>query len=267
MKSTRTMRTVLRAATFAVILGLAGFAIYETVEAPGNQLFGQTLVRGAPTVREVALTFDDGPNPPYTDRILDVLQEEHVPATFFLVGRAVVAYPATVRRIVRDGNAVGNHTWDHAHLIVETSPAIRAELERTSAAIERVAGVRPTFMRPPFGARDFAVIGEAHKLGYRVVMWSVPLADDWQQPGYATIARRVVDSVSDGSIIVLHDGNRGIVCARVAHPAAHLCDREQDVAATRTIVDTLRARGYRFVTIPQLVADDHVMRTAFRLTR
>jgi peptidoglycan/xylan/chitin deacetylase (PgdA/CDA1 family) len=245
----------LRIAIFTASLALASYASYEALEAPGNQLFGRTIVQGAPTVREVALTFDDGPNPPYTERILDVLKSEHVPATFFLVGRAVVAYPNTVRRIVREGHAVGNHTWDHGHLIVESPNALRSELSRTSDAIERVAHVRTTLMRPPFGARDFAVIAAAQALGYRVVMWSVPLPKDWDQPGDATIAKRVVDNVSDGSIIVLHDGNRGLLCGRAPRLPAKICDRRQDVAATREIVDTLRARGYRFVTIPKLVAD------------
>jgi peptidoglycan/xylan/chitin deacetylase (PgdA/CDA1 family) len=99
-------------------------------------------------------------------------------------------------------------------------------------------------------------------------MWSVPLPKDWEQPGDATIAKRVVDNVADGSIIVLHDGNEGILCAR-DHRPAHDCDRNQDVAATREIVDTLRARGFRFVTIPQLIADadradEHAKRMAAR---
>jgi peptidoglycan/xylan/chitin deacetylase (PgdA/CDA1 family) len=257
-------------ALLAAVLGLAGYEAYEALEAPGNQLFGKTLVHGAPTVREVALTFDDGPNPPYTERILDVLHRERVRATFFLVGRAVVAYPDTVRRIVREGHAVGNHTWDHGHLIVESAATVRAELVRTSDAIERVAHVRTTLMRPPYGGRDFSVVAAAHALGYRVVMWSVPLPKDWEQPGDATIVRRVVDNVADGSIIVLHDGNRGLLCGRDARIAASACDRGQEVAATREIIDTLRARGYRFVTIPQLVADadrapaSRVTRTAAR---
>ncbi|MBC5799241.1 MAG: polysaccharide deacetylase family protein [Candidatus Eremiobacteraeota bacterium] len=250
----RLLRPAALVASCLAALGCAGFAAYEVVEAPGNQLFGATLVRGAPTVREVALTYDDGPNPPYTDRILDVLRSEHVPATFFLVGRAVVAYPQTVRRIVREGHVIGNHSWDHAHLIVETNAAVRTELSRTDAAIERVAGVRPDLMRPPFGARDFAVIDQAHALGYRVVMWSVPLAADWEQPGDATIAARVLAHITDGSIIVLHDGNRGILCGRGRPVPPRVCDREQDVAATRTIIERLRTRGYRFVTIPQLIA-------------
>jgi len=264
----RALRPVALILSCVVALGLTGFAAYEAAEAPSNQLFGATLVRGAPTVREVALTYDDGPNPPYTDRILDVLRAEHVPATFFLVGRAVVAYPQTVRRIVRDGDVIGNHSWDHAHLIVETNAAVRTELDRTNAAIQRVAGVRPDLMRPPFGARDFAVIDEAHALGYRVVMWSVPLPADWEQPGDATIAARVLTNVTDGSIIVLHDGNRGILCGR-GRAAPRVCDREQDVAATRTIIERLRAQGYRFVTIPQLISDAgrRVTRTAFRADR
>ncbi len=248
-------RTWSRAVLLSLALSLSGYVTYEALEAPANQLFGKTLVRGAPTVPEVALTFDDGPNPPYTERILDVLHQERVPATFFLVGRAVVAYPGTVRRIVRDGHAVGNHTWDHGHLIVETPAAVRAELTRTSDAIERIAHVRTTLMRPPFGGRDFAVVAAAHTLGYRVVMWSVPLPRDWEQPGDATIVRRVVDNVVDGSIIVLHDGNRGLLCGRDARVPLSECDRRQEVAATREIVRTLHERGYRFVTIPQLVAD------------
>jgi peptidoglycan/xylan/chitin deacetylase (PgdA/CDA1 family) len=245
----------LRLLVLAVGFALAVYVAFENVEAPGNQLFGKTLVRGAPTQHEVALTFDDGPNPPYTERILDVLDAEHVHATFFVVGRAAEAYPATLRRIVRDGDALGNHTWDHPHLIVQSRAAMRAELLRTDAAIVRATGVHTHLMRPPFGLRDFAVIAEAHRLGYRVVMWSVPLPKDWEQPGDTTIARRVVDNVADGSIVVLHDGNRGLLCGRDPRTPARECNREQEIGATREIVEALRARGYRFVTIPQLIAD------------
>jgi len=244
----------LRVALTVALLAVCAYLGYKIVEDPGSQLFGRTIVAGAADSREVALTFDDGPNPPYTDRILDVLRAEHVHATFFLVGRAVVNYPATVRRIVAEGNALGNHTWDHSHLLVQSRSAMRSELRRTDDAIFRITGVHTRLMRPPFGARDFAVIDEAKAEGYAVVMWSVPLPKDWEQPGDATIAERVVDNVADGSIIVLHDGNRGILCARERLPAQE-CDRNQDVAATREIIDTLRSRGFRFVTIPQLIAD------------
>ena len=255
----------------AALVVAAGYVAYKVAEDPGSQLWGATVVAGPADEREVALTFDDGPNPPYTDRILDVLKDEGVRATFFVVGRAVAANPATVRRIAREGHALGNHTWDHPHMLMLSRAAMRAQLKRTDDAIFAAAGVRTRLMRPPFGARDFAVIDEAKAEGYRVVMWSVPLPKDWEMPGDATIASRVVDHVGDGSIIVLHDGNRGLRCGPKP-PAAPLetCDRAQDVAATRRIIDTLRARGYRFVTIPQLLADtarDAAKHTVARSTR
>jgi peptidoglycan/xylan/chitin deacetylase (PgdA/CDA1 family) len=234
-------------------LVLCGFAGYELFEQPTNQLFGHTVTRGPSNQRVVALTFDDGPNPPYTNRILDVLQQQHVHATFFLVGRAVQAYPSVVQREIREGHAVGNHTWDHPHLIVMRPSNIRSTLQRTDDAIYAAAHVRTHLMRPPFGARDWIVLQQARKLGYTVVMWSVPLARDWEYPPARVIAQRVVPRVADGSIVVLHDGNRGQLCA-IKHLNPHVCDRTQDIEATRLIVQELKARGFRFVTIPQLIA-------------
>lgn len=253
----------------ATFLGLGSYLGYTAVEAPGNQMFGKTVVNGPSDVREVALTFDDGPNPPYTDRILDVLRAEQVHATFFVVGRAAKAYPDTLRRIVREGHAIGNHTWDHSHLVVQTKDKVGNELRRTDETIYEITGIHTRLMRPPFGARDFVVIDEAQALGYTVVMWSVPLPNDWERPGDDAIAQRVIGKVKDGAIIVLHDGNRGIVCD-LSKAVAHVCDRAQDVAATQTIVEALKAQGYRFVTIPELLADatrEPVTRTVARSIR
>lgn len=235
------------------LVGALGFGAYEAVEAPASQLFGKTVVDGPSDEKVVALTFDDGPNPPYTDRILDVLAAEHVRATFFLVGKAVVAYPGTAKREVREGDALGNHTWAHEHLIVMTRTQVRQSLQKTDDAIFRATGTRTHIMRPPFGSRDWFVLAVARKMGYTPVMWSVPLVGDWEYPPADVIAQRVLGNVRDGSIIVLHDGDRGLVCAQ-QHLAAHVCDRSADIDATRTIVQTLKARGYRFVTIPELMA-------------
>jgi peptidoglycan-N-acetylglucosamine deacetylase len=242
------MRTLIVSA----LIALAGFWAYEIAEAPANQIFGKTLVSGPGDRRVVALTFDDGPNPPYTTAILSVLEEEHVHATFFLVGRAVAAYPDVVRREAHDGDALGNHTWSHGHMILWNAAQVRASLTQTDDAIYRAAGVRTRIMRPPFGARDWLVLDQAQRLGYTPVMWSVPLPNDWEQPPAQTVADRVVPYVRDGAIIVLHDGNRGIVCA-----PAHMngtCRRRTEIEATRLIIDRLRAQGYRFVTIPELLA-------------
>lgn len=240
---------------FAALIALAliAFVGYELFEQPTNQIFGRTVTEGPTNERVVALTYDDGPNPPYTSRILDVLEREHVHATFFLVGRAVQAYPAVVRREVRDGDAIGNHTWDHPHLIVMRRSKVRASLGKTDAAIYSAVHEHPHLMRPPFGARDWIVMQVARKMGYTVVMWSVPLARDWEYPPAKVIAQRVLPNVSDGSIIVLHDGNRGQLCA-AQHLNPHVCDRRADIEATRIIIDRLKREGYRFVTVPQLIA-------------
>lgn len=239
--------TVLAALTLLAVLA------YEVFEQPTNQIFGPTLTQGPFDEKVVALTYDDGPNPPYTQAILTVLERERVHATFFLVGRAVARYPEIVRREVRDGDAVGNHTWDHPHLVVMSPPQIRRSLERTERAIQRASGVRTKIMRPPFGARDWLVLQTATKMGYTVVMWSVPLARDWDYPTAGVIAKRIIPRVRDGSILVLHDGNRGQLCvAQRVNP--HVCDRSQDIEATRLIVEALKARGFRFVTIPELIA-------------
>jgi peptidoglycan-N-acetylglucosamine deacetylase len=108
-------------------------------------------------------------------------------------------------------------------------------------------------MRPPFGARDWLVLDQVRKLGYTPVMWSVPLAKDWEEPPAQTIVDRILPYVRDGSIIVLHDGNRGIVCT-TAHVAAKICDRHSEIEATRLIIERLRAQGYRFVTVPELLS-------------
>lgn len=246
----------MRAATIGTfclaLIAFVAFAAYEVAESPGSQIFGKTLVSGPRDERVVALTYDDGPNPPYTDAIIDVLREEQVHATFFVVGQAVQAYPGVVRREAHDGNAIGNHTWAHDHLVLDDSATLRETLEKTDRAIFAATGSHPRIMRPPYGGRDWLVLGEVRKLGYTPVMWSVPLAKDWEYPPAEVIAQRVLRYVTDGSIIVLHDGNRGIICKR-NHVSPHVCDRSADVEATRLIVQTLKRKGYRFVTIPELL--------------
>jgi peptidoglycan/xylan/chitin deacetylase (PgdA/CDA1 family) len=259
------LRFALRASIALMALALAAFELYEIAESPGSQLFGKTLVSGPRNERIVALTYDDGPNPPYTQRILHVLHQANVRATFFVVGRAVAAYPQIVRLEAQEGDAIGNHTWNHGHLVLYDDARLRRTLDRTDAAIYAATGRHTRIMRPPYGGRDWWVLDEVHKLGYTPVMWSVPLAKDWDYPPAAVIAARVLRYVRDGSIIDLHDGNRGLLCAR-SHLPAHLCDRSADVEATRIIVQALKRRGYRFVTIPQLLEIDRdaAMRTADR---
>jgi peptidoglycan-N-acetylglucosamine deacetylase len=222
----------------AVIVGLLWFLL----ENPYNQTFGNTVVDVPNSGKYVALTFDDGPNPPYTDEIVEYLHQQKVPATFFVVGMAVQKYPDSVKREVQYGDAIGNHSWDHSHLVLESRRHIARQLEMTDEAIASASGEHTRLFRPPFGARDYAVISVAHDLGYQVIMWSVPLARDWERPAPRVIADRIERYVTNGSIIVLHDGNKG-----------RGGDREPTVEATKLIVQDLRAKGYRFVTVPELM--------------
>ena len=235
------------------MLAVAVYAAYEFIEQPSNQIFGKTLTQGPAGEKIVALTYDDGPNPPYTTRILNVLERERVHATFFVVGRAVQAYPQVVRREARDGDAIGNHSWNHGHLIVDTPGAVTQSIQRTDSAIYAASGVHPKLFRPPFGSRDWIVMRAAQRMGYTVVMWSAPLPRDWEYPTAQQIAQRVLRVAGDGTILVLHDGNRGQLCAK-AHLNPHVCDRSADIAATQIVIDRLKRQGYRFVTIPQLIA-------------
>jgi peptidoglycan/xylan/chitin deacetylase (PgdA/CDA1 family) len=253
-------RQSLRVAIGIVVLTLLVFAGYELFEQPQNPIFGPAITQGPANEKLVALTYDDGPNPPYTNGILDVLKREHVHATFFLVGRAVAAHPDVVRREVAEGHAIGNHTWEHRHLIVMTPAQIKRSLAMTDDAIYKAVKARPRLMRPPFGARDWFVMRAVDAEKYQVVMWSVPLPKDWEYPAADVIAKRVLSHVRDGSIIVLHDGNRGLLCAQ-QHLNPRTCDRSRDIEATRLIVEALKARGFRFVTIPQLYAEIERNRT------
>jgi peptidoglycan/xylan/chitin deacetylase (PgdA/CDA1 family) len=174
-----------------------------------------------------------------------------------------------VRREAADGDAIGNHTWDHSHLIMLTPSQLRASMQRTDRVLRQITGRHTPLMRPPFGARDWLVMQTMQKMGYTVVLWNVPLPRDWENPPPVVIAQRVLSRVSDGAIIVLHDGNQGRLCGKGKNAySPQVCDRSQDVDATREIVQTLKHRGYRFVTIPQLIAmGKPVMHKHVRATR
>ena len=237
-----------RVARIAVALSLvvAGFfALYEFVDAPQSGWFGPALVRGHGRV--VALTFDDGPNPARTPALLDLLERERVPATFFVVGRAVAAHPDLVRRMLHDGDELGNHTQLHAHLNVLPPAAIRREILAADAAIVAAGGRAPAWLRPPFGARNAATFEVARALGKRVVLWSaMPPDAEFPDAGRAAAIERWLEGAGDGPIVVLHDGDRG----RDGSGGRSAEARDDTLAVIRSF----RARGYRFVTMSQLVA-------------
>lgn len=185
----------------------------------------------------VALTFDDGPDPRFTPAILDILRQEHVPATFFVVGRNALLYPDLVRQELADGHVVGNHTFDHLTLADAGPELIRSEIRMGQEAIQEAGGGTPTLFRPPDGLISAALPAVARELGYRVVLWSAAV-ENHTAPTPVLMVRRVLRLVRPGSIILLHDGR---------------LDRTRTVEALPLLIEQLKARGYFFATVPVIL--------------
>ena len=201
----------------------------------GCRSHGTQAYTHGPTRREVAIGFDDGPAAD-TSAFVTMLERAHAQATFFMIGEQVDAsYRQTLLRELRNGDVLGDHTFTHPDLLV--SGGVRAQLQRTIAAIRGLTGYTPCVFRPPYGAYDQSVIQGARSLGLATVLWNVDPAD-YTLPGVRAIEQRVLAQVQPGSIIISHDGGG---------------PRGQTLAAYPAIIATLRARGYRIVTIPQLL--------------
>ena len=231
----------LRALAALAIVSGGFFALYEVIEAPQSGAFEPVFVRGAG--HRVALTFDDGPTPGVTDRVLAQLERAHATATFFVVGRAVRAHPELVQRMVRDGFAVESHSDTHAHLNALAPSALAAELDRSIAAIERAGAPAPHWLRPPFGARDAAVIGAAQARGLRIVTWGPALLGEPQSSDLRAQAQALAARVHDGDVVLLHDGERG---------TGRRGERTWEADVTPHLVEALRARGFALVTLDRL---------------
>ena len=188
---------------------------------------------------EVALTFDDGPNPPYTGQILGILARYQVPATFFCVGLQASAHPADIARMAAAGHGLGNHTWSHPFLPDLTGAQLAAQLDRTDEAVARAAGGRePGLFRPPYGSRSPDVLRWLGDRGSPIVLWDVD-PSDWARPGAAVIAGRVLTQTRPGTIILMHDGGG---------------NRSQTVAALPLVIEGLLDRGFRFTLAADLLA-------------
>lgn len=221
---------------------VAGAVVTINAVRPDSNFYGPVVSYAGTSQKVVALTFDDGPYPPYTGAILDILRTYQVPATFFVIGQNVDKYPELVRREVAEGHEVGNHTYHHYDLLKTGRQNIAREIDLASDAIARAAGVRVTLLRPPHGFRDPAVMEAAEARHLAVVEWSV-MSRDWTNPGVEAIVMRTLARVHSGSVILLHDGD-GV---------AQRASREQTVEATRLIIQALQQQGYKFVTVSELI--------------
>ena len=202
-----------------------------------SQAYGPIVAHGSRYAREIALTFDDGPSE-YTGALLDILAQEGVKATFFCVGKNVLERPKLVRRAVEEGHLVGTHSFSHKNLLGCLPAVSRAEIRAGAQTLEKVLGTRPLWFRPPYGMRYPWTLMQARSEGLSTALWC-NCPRDWQCPGSKTIARRVINNLRFGDVVLLHDGGG---------------DRSQTLEAVRCIIRVLRGRGYKFVRVDELDA-------------
>jgi len=227
----------------AAAVGAATAAGYQSM-APTGQWCGRTFCQGQRGSRQIALTYDDGPNDPHTLKLLEVLARHDVRATFFMIGRYVRQRPDIARAVASAGHVIGNHTYSHPLLIFRSADATKAELSDCRAALNDAVGEHSNLFRPPFGGRRPGTLRVARVMGMEPVMWNVT-GYDWNAPPAAVIQAKVGKriSVAGGDVILLHDGSHKGMGA----------DRAQTVIATENLIRRYKEEGFEFVTVPEMM--------------
>ena len=211
--------------------------------APTGQWYGRTLTGGIRGSKQIALTYDDGPNDPHTLKLLDVLAKHNVRATFFMIGRYVQQRPDLARAVAQAGHVIGNHTFTHPLLIFKSEAQTRTELIDCHKALDSAIGEHSNLFRPPFGGRRPATLRIAQKLGLQTAMWNVT-GYDWNTPPATVIEKKIARQMRGGDVILLHDGGH----------RAWGADRAQTVTATDNLIRRYKDEGYEFATVPQILA-------------
>lgn len=215
----------------------AGMALHPGSTGPGRKRPG--LFNSVHTSRKVvALTFDDGPHGKLTPQLLDLLKQENIHATFFVLGSLVAANPQIVQRMAAEGHEVANHTWNHPRLPALSPEKFDEQIRKTTEIIEQNTGKKVTLMRPTYGLYNDRVKNALiNDYGLDIILWSVD-PNDWKKPGADVVARRLVTGAHPGAILLSHD----------IHPGT--------IAAMPQTIAQLKAKGYEFATVSELLAMD-----------
>jgi peptidoglycan-N-acetylglucosamine deacetylase len=233
-------------ATAALAAAVTSFAAVH----PRSQLFGTTLCRTV-SAKQLAITFDDGPNPAITPRLLEVLDKYSAKATFFVIGRFVSACPQLTKEIAARGHVLGNHTQTHPNLFWLSPRGVRNELQRCHDALQDTVGAPAKYFRPPFGLRNPWVVSTARELGMQTVTWTLLPGDwreksaDWLMDRMQPIARNAQNAAqrTSGDVLCLHDGSHRQLGG----------DRHRTLAALEYWLPRWRDLGLKFVTISEAV--------------
>lgn len=188
----------------------------------------------------IALTFDDGPSPHFTPQVLNILAQNDVKATFFLIGREADKLPDITRKIVENGNEIGNHTYFHPTTLKNINiNKVKNEITKTEDAIYQITNIRPVLFRPPGGYFNKEIVESAKELNYTTILWSWnQQTNDWKNPGVEKIVETVLKNPRSGDIIIFHD--RG-------------GDRTQTIESLQPIIDGLKEKGFKIVTVSELI--------------
>jgi peptidoglycan/xylan/chitin deacetylase (PgdA/CDA1 family) len=233
---------IFKLAIFITLSILLTSRVYAGLDKKHN-IAGLVYWHGDISQPKIALTFDDGPNEPYTSEILDILKKYNVKATFFLLGKNVERYPGTARRIVEEGHAIGNHTYDHPYLMIQSKSHIKYEIEKAEQSILKATNTKTHLFRSPYGADNSWVYHFAKQIGYVTIEWTLTGHNGMKEIPADRIVKNILDGVQNGAIILLHDGNRLIKGA----------NRSNIIKALPFIIESLQQKGFQFVTVQQLL--------------
>ena len=202
--------------------------------AGNNDIF---FKNGSRDEKLIALTFDDGPHPKETHEILDILDKYKVKGTFFVVGKHANWYSEPLIRAAKEGHEIGNHTFSHPDITNLSKGDIKKEIKECEETLVKLTGKKPSLFRPPYGSYSKDKLGEiAKECGYKIILWTTIDARDWKNPPSAQISNTIINKVQNGDIILLHDYGT-----------------ENTVEALNVIIPTLMERGYKFVTVSELI--------------
>jgi len=229
---------------FIIALGVAVFTIFYDQAVLVRR---DTVYVGRVSEKVVALTFDDGPSPVWTPQILDVLKKGQVKATFFMLGEHVVKYPEVAKRVAAEGHEIENHTYDHHVLIYYTMEELEKEVKEAEKTIKEVTGQATRYFRPPKAWLTAAEKKKLEEMGYKTVLWTLN-SKDWVTFDDKYIIRYILKRVQPGDIILFHDSG-GVFKVEGG-------DRHETVLAVGRLIEGLKERGYRFVTIKELLELD-----------
>ena len=210
---------------------------YPTIYQLSRMYSSKFFLGGSSHESKIALTFDDGPDKTFTPKVLDVLNEYDVQATFFLMGENVEKYPEVTKRIASEGHTLGNHSWSHPDLRTLSEENLKQEIEYTSNMLRFITGIETALIRPPYGAISEEALIQLTNMNYYIINWNVD-SKDWKEQGIDNILINTLTDTEEGSILLFHDGGGY---------------RGKTVQALPTLIETLQAQGYEFVTVDELL--------------